>query len=244
MSINWTLRRAPAAALFLFRQWLLFKWDHKVRGTYRETEMLNYVRGHATAGDPDSVLEAMDEFAREHRWLMNIGPVKGAILVDALRAAEAARVVEIGSYCGYSAVLIGNLVKPAGGRVVSIEKNRRFAGVAREIVGHAGLDAVVEIRNGTLESELAALEGPFDGVLLDHWKDEYLPDLQRLENAGLLAKGTVVIADNIDFFKVPDYLGYVRDSRNYASRFVEASVEYNEHITDGVEISVFRPPSL
>lgn len=204
--------------------------------------MLNYVREHAAAGEPRSVLRAMDEFARKQRWLMNIGPVKGAILADALREAGASSVVEIGSYCGYSAVLIGDLAKRAGGRVVSIEKSRRFAGIAREIVGYAGLGAAVEIRNGTLESEIAALTGPFDGVLLDHWKDEYLPDLKRLENAGLLTEGAIVFADNIDFFKVPDYLGYVRGSGIYESRFVEASVEYNEHIRDGVEISVFRPP--
>lgn len=241
MSINWTLRRAPAAALFLFRQWLLFKWDHKVRGTHREAEMLRYVRGHATAREPRSVLKAMDEFARRQRWLMNIGPVKGAILADALRKAGSTRIVEIGGYCGYSAVLIADLLRPAGGKVVSIEKNRRFAGIAREIVGHAGLDSVVEIRNGTLESEIAALTGPFDGVLLDHWKDEYLPDLRRLENADLLMEGAVVFADNIDFFKVPDYLAYVRGPGNYESRFVEASVEYNEHIRDGVEISIFQP---
>ena len=241
MSINWTIRRAPAAALFLFRQWLQFKWDHKVRGTYRETELLKFVRERAAPGNPQSVLNAMDEFARRHRWLMNIGPVKGSILADALRKAGVVTVLEIGGYCGYSAVLIGDLVKHADGKLVSIEKNRRFAGKAREIVEHAGLGTTVEILNGTLKTEIAELSGPFDGVLLDHWKDDYLPDLKRLEAAGLLREGAVVFADNIDFFKVPDYLGYVRESGKYESRFVEASVEYNEHIKDGVEISVFRP---
>lgn len=243
MSINWSIRRAPGGAFFLLRQWLLFKWDRKVRGTYRETEVLHYVREHASRGDPRSVLTAMDEYARKHRWLMNIGPVKGRILHGALREAGAVNVLEIGAYCGYSAVLIGDLLERAGGNLVSIEKHPRFAGIAREIVDYAGLDSTVEIRTGTLKTEIAGIDGPLDGVLLDHWKDEYLPDLKRLEAAELLKQGAVVFADNIDFFKVPDYLDYVRGSGNYASRFVEASVEYNEHLRDGVEISVFRAPS-
>ena len=242
MSINWSIRRAPGTAFFLFRQWLQFKWDRKVRGIYRETEVLNYVREHASRGDAQCVLNAMDEYARKHRWLMNIGPVKGPILRDALRQRRAVNILEIGAYCGYSAVLIGDLLGPAAGKLVSIEKHPRFAGIAREIVEHAGLASAVEIRTGTLETEIAGLDGPFDGVLLDHWKDEYLPDLKRLEAVGLLREGAVVFADNIDFFKVPDYLEYVRGNDNYESRFVEASVEYNEHLRDGVEISVFRPP--
>jgi catechol O-methyltransferase len=83
------------------------------------------------------------------------------------------------------------------------------------------------------------LSGPFDGVLLDHWKDEYLPDLKRLEQNGMLHSGTVVVADNVGFFAVPDYLEYVRECGRYKTRFVESTVEYNEHLKDGVEVSVF-----
>ena len=55
----------------------------------------------------------------------------------------------------------------------------------------------------------------------------------------MLHAGTVVIADNVGFFAVPDYLGYVRQSGRYKTRFIEASVEYNPQLKDGVEVSVF-----
>jgi catechol O-methyltransferase len=148
-------------------------------------------------------------------------------------------VLELGAYCGYSATLIGRYLAACNGKLTSIEISSRHVAVARQIVAHAGLSGQVEFRKGTLASELHHLQGPFDGVLLDHWKDEYLPDLKRLEDNRLIRSGTVVVADNVGFFSVPEYLDYVRTSGRYRSRFEEAPVEYNEKLRDGVEISVF-----
>jgi catechol O-methyltransferase len=214
--------------------------DRAFKRKTRDLKVLDYVRKHAEAGSPGAVIAAMDEFARKESWLMNIGPGKGQVLIDALSAADARNVLEIGAFCGYSATLIGGFLRGNGGRLTSIEKHGRFASVAREVTEHAGLKDIVEVRKGILVSEIGSLRGPFDAVLLDHWKDEYLPDLHRLEEAGLLRAGTVVVADNVGFFSVPDYLNYVRQSPQYDTKFIESTVEYNEKLKDGVEVSVFR----
>jgi len=239
MSINWDWKTAPRAAWFLSRLKLQSVLDRQFKRDKREDAVLEYVRKHSEAGNAAAVLNAMDEFARKQRWLMNIGPKKGEVLKTALVEAKAKNVLEIGAYCGYSAVLIGQYLQEQGGRLTSIEKNPRYADVARAIVAHAGLADVVEIRTGVLPSEVDSLKGPFDAVLLDHWKDEYLPDLKRLEASHLLRVGSAVVADNIGFFAVPDYLNYVRESGHYRSRFFESSVEYNEKLKDGVEVSVY-----
>jgi catechol O-methyltransferase len=240
MSINWSISNAPRAALFLGRLHVESMLDRVFKRKTRDMKVLDYVREHATAGDPDSVISAMDDFARRQSWLMNIGPAKGAVLRDALLDSKAHYVLEIGAFCGYSATLIGGILRANNGRLVSIEKHRRFAEVARNITGHAGLKDIVEVRTGILASEIGSFKEPFDLVLLDHWKDEYLPDLNRLEAAGLLKKGSVVVADNVGFFSVPAYLNYVRQSPRYETRFVESTVEYNEKLKDGVEVSVFK----
>jgi catechol O-methyltransferase len=206
----------------------------------REQAVLDYVREHAQAGDPDSVLRTMDEFARGHGWLMNVGPEKGDILERALAGENITRVLEIGAYCGYSAVLIGRILQRGSGTLVSVEKSRRCAAIAGQVVEHAGLADTVSFRQGVLAGHIEDFDQPFDAIFLDHWKDEYLPDLKRLEAAGLLRQGTVVVADNIEFFDVPDYLAYVRECGAYSSTFHKASVEYNEGIDDGVEVSVYR----
>jgi len=239
MSINWDWKTAPRAAWFLLRLKVQSAMDRQFNRDKREDSVLNYVRKQAESGNAAAVLSAMDEFARKERWLMNIGPEKGKILTDALAEAEAKKVLELGAYCGYSAVLIGQYLQGRGGRLISIEKNARYARVARQMVAHAGLSEVVEVRNGILATEIERLRGPFDVVLLDHWKEEYLADLKRLESSDLLRVGSTVVADNIGFFAVPEYLNYVREGGHYRSRFFESSVEYNEKLKDGVEVSVY-----
>lgn len=240
MSINWTLTNAPRAAWLLLRLNVESLLDRTFKRKTRDIKVLDYVRQHADAGNPDAVIAAMDEFARNESWLMNIGPEKGAVLQQALLDANARNVLEIGAFCGYSATMIGAFLRKNDGHLTSIEKHGRFAEVARQVTTHAGLENHVEIRKGILASEIDALKGPFDVVLLDHWKDEYLPDLRRLEEAGLMQAGTIVVADNVGFFAVPDYLEYVRNSPSYDSIFVESNVEYNEKLKDGVEVSVYR----
>lgn len=239
MHVNWSWSRAHKAGSFLLGQALQRRIDRWLGRRPREELLLEYVRNTAPLGHAPAVIAAMDRFAREQRWLMNVGPVKGRVLESALAESGARRVLEIGAYCGYSALLIGSDIARRDGRLISIERSRRYSAVARQIIAHAGFADRIELRTGTLASEVGALHEPFDLVFLDHWKDEYLADLRRLETARLLRQGTVVVADNIDFFAVRDYLDYVRTGGRYRSRFVPASVEYHEGIPDGVEVSTY-----
>lgn len=234
------IAQLPQIGWFLARQSLSHTVDRISSHPSREQAVLDYVKINAPPNDPSAVLQAMDEFAVKQRWLMNVGPKKGQILLNTLRSADVTRMLEIGAYCGYSAVLAGQYLSGSNGYLVSIEKSKRCASVARQIVEHAGLSQCVEFCEGTLTDHIGSFNEPFDAVFLDHWKDEYLPDLQRIEAAGLLSPGSVVIADNIEFFDVPDYLQHVRDSGAYASTFHESSVEYNDRIPDGVEVSIYQ----
>lgn len=234
------VRQLPRIWWFLGRQTLSHTFDKLSSRPRREQAVLDHVRKNSPPGHPDAVLEAMDQYAAQQRWLMNVGPKKGKILLDALNSIDAGRVLEIGAYCGYSAVLTGQHLKRNNGHLISIEKSRRCAGIARQIVEHAALGQWVDFYEGTLADHINGFDEPFDVVFLDHWKDEYLPDLRRIENAGLLHPGSVVVADNIEFFDVPDYLQHVRQCGVYASTFHQSSVEYNDAITDGVEVSVVK----
>lgn len=73
----------------------------------RREAALAFARRTAKAGDPDSVLAALDRFAREDRFLMNVGPEKGLLLDEELaKIGPNARVLELGSFVGYSAILM------------------------------------------------------------------------------------------------------------------------------------------
>jgi len=168
----------------------------------RERSLLQYVIAESKEGDADSVTAAMDTFW--DTYFNGEGTAEWQLRVNALDQAITAKspktVMEIGTYCGYTAVRIGRLLPP-GGKLISVEMDPLYAAIATKIVEHAGLGGRVSVEIGTVKDRLEAvkskysLSGPLDAVLLDHEVSLYLPDLQRLEGEGLITKGTVVLCD-------------------------------------------------
>ena len=112
---------------------------------------------------------------------------------------------------------------------------------ARAMCELAGLGERVEILHGSASERIPGLGGTFDLVFIDHWKDLYRADLERIEAAGLLRAGSVVVADNVGpLFGADEYLSYVRGCGRYDSRYVASHLEYHDALEDGVEVSVFR----
>lgn len=200
-----------------------------------------YVAEHARAGDPADVLATMDRYAREKAFLMNLGPAKGPLVQELFAKLPAnARVLELGAYCGYSAVLFASTLGPAG-RVVSLEIGEESVEAARANVAHAGLADRVDFVLGDSAETIPTLEGPFDLVFLDHWKDVYKRDLQAIEGRGLLRPGSLVVADNVGpHFDPAEYLDYVRGCGHYACEHRVSTLEYSD-VPDAVEIATYRP---
>jgi len=235
-------------------QWLFFAvleiWRSLVafifRTGSREREVTQQVEEHAEFGNPESVLAVMDQFAKRKRFLMNVGIEKGELLRGSVADSGARRVLELGAYCGYSAVLIGAVLREVGGQLISLEANPENAALAQRVVCHAGLNDIVEIRVCTAAEGIPKLGEGFDLVFIDHLKDEYLSDLRRLEAAGLLNDGAIIVADNVGIFSgtLVEYLDYVRNSTHFSSAYYPLPMEYNAAIEDGVEISVWRAPEV
>ena len=206
----------------------------------RPVRVAGYVTAHARHGDPEHVLHTIDRFAREVRWLMNVGPDKGPLIEElAGRLPPEARVLELGAYCGYSSIMLGNALGRQA-HVTSIEINKTFVESARAIVEVAGLGDRITFLEGSSTEVLATLEGRFDLVFLDHWKHLYKTDLMLMEQRGLVGPGTIVVADNVGAVFDPDeYLRHVRTSGRYDSEHRAATIEYT-NIADAVEISVHR----
>ncbi len=201
----------------------------------------DYVAANVPSGDAAGVLAAMDRYAREIAFLINIGPDKGDLVREVFgRVPENPRVLELGAFVGYSAILFAMRVGE-GGRVVSLEIGEEHAEASRRNVAHAGFADRVEIIQGDSGATIPTLEGPFDVIFLDHWKDLYKRDLQAIEARGLLRPGSIVVADNVgESFNPTEYLEYVRTCGHYESEHRLATVEYST-LPDAVEVSVFRP---
>jgi predicted O-methyltransferase YrrM len=83
---------------------------------------------------------------------------------------------------------------------------------------------------GDAATTLAGIEGPVDFVLLDGWKELYLPVFTLLEPH--LSPGTLIVADNTNMDDTKPYLDYVRSPANGY-----VSVNFLARDTDSMEIS-------
>ena len=111
---------------------------------------------------------------------------------------------------------------------------------------YAGLSDRVEIIVGTVSSVLkkhAATTGilEFDFVFIDHDKSVYLPDLKYMLQEGLIAKGAVVVGDNILFPGAPDFRKFVNSDPRFRTVEHTSHVEYLP-IADIITVSDFLGP--
>ena len=209
-------------------------------GFGKPLEVRDFVLSHGQRGDPDDILRTLDRYAEDHFFLMNIGPAKGPLLTREIeKLSTGSRVLEFGTYCGYSAILIARDLAP-GADLVCVEVDPESVTAAREIIAFAGLDHRVEIILGSSGDTIPSLHGPFDLVFLDHWKDLYEPDLKSLEAHQMLRAGSVIFADNVGpLFNPESYLNYVRESGKYESTHHISTIEYTDR-PDAAEVSIFR----
>lgn len=226
-------------------------------------DMLYYVRKYGAENDVDSVLAAMDK-AAETSWMMNMGPEKGRILEDAMRERRPRRVLELGTFCGYStARMVRELgaLPSAGGEppeqpaeLVTVEKDRKTFEVAQEVLRKCGYlgggrgDGAVKLKmvlgdsSETLQG-MSRSQGTFDLVLMDHWKEIYLKDLQLLEKKRLLSPDAVLLFDNVRLPGAPrlmDYLFYGDGAKRYESRLVAVPFEYRPESPDAMIVTRWR----
>jgi len=100
---------------------------------------------------------------------------------------------------------------PAGGRLVATELDPIKAERAAHNFRAAGLSELIDLRVGDAFGTLkAGLGGGIDLLLLDGWKEAYLPMLRFLEPQ--LSPGALVVADDLDIAPqaLAPYLDYVR----------------------------------
>ncbi|WP_326846135.1 O-methyltransferase [Streptomyces kaniharaensis] len=170
---------------------------------------------------PEQAAELCEEAA------LPVDPQVGTYLYQMVRALRPSLVVEFGTSFGISTLYIATALRDNGtGRVIGSEFQ---PGKAQKALGHlteAGVDHVAEIRVGDARTELNELPGPIDLLLLDGWKELYLPVLRQLEPH--LRAGALVVSDNLPMLPT-EFLAHVRGP-GYVSQELA--------LGEGIEVSV------
>ena len=203
-------------------------------------QTLDYVFSNAEKNNPKSILQTIDNFVLESgQFLMNVGPEKGEILRDHLLKSKPNNVIELGTFIGYSAVLISSTIGEKS-KLTSIDSDSHSIEIAKELINFAGLDDKVNLMHGSAEEIIPELNFNADFVFIDHAKKKYLSDLKLLETEEIILKNCTVFADNEGIFKdeMAENFDHVRNSGKYQSQNFSSKLEYRNNIYDAVEISI------
>lgn len=172
--------------------------DSRSGATYYDKAILQWVDGlhHPHDGGLAYAFAAPE---RHGMPAIQVGRGEGALLGMLLRLAGAREVVEVGTLAAYSTIHLARAVGPTG-HVWSVEYDAKHAGVAREVLKVAGLDARVTVVEGAGVDALPTLEaeGPFDAVFIDADKVNY--DRYGQWAAKHLRPGGLLIGDNVFLF--------------------------------------------
>lgn len=157
-----------------------------------------------------SAQERADAFSD---FYLPVTPDAGRLLYALVRAARPGLVVEFGMSLGISAIHLAAAVRDNGhGRVVTTELSAAKVAAAKKTFAETGLDELITVLEGDALKTLPTTSGHVDFVLLDGWKELYLPVIRLLEPR--LSPGTLIVADNTGMAETQTYVDYVRDPDN------------------------------
>jgi catechol O-methyltransferase len=231
---RWSAWRMALGMRHLTRHWQV--------GDGREEALAKYVFEHAPVGDLDAAIAAVDRFCYDRSLMMNVGDEKGALLDAAIRRAQPSHLMELGTYCGYSALRTIRAM-PATAHLHCIEYSAENARIASRILEHAGVGDRATLVVGylgdgrtpdVLQAEHGFGPGYLDFVFIDHDKAAYLPDICLIVERRWLGKGAVVVADNVRVPGAPRYRAYMQEQEGLRWHTVEhkTHVEYQSIIPD------------
>ena len=146
-----------------------------------------------------------------HDLLLAVGPDTGRMINILARSLESPVILEIGTSFGYSTIWLAEAARASGGRVITLELHPHKSAHARNMAEKAGLAAHVDFRVGDALELIAGLETRVDFVLLDLWKEHYVPCLEAFYPR--LNPGAIIVADNMIMPGGPDVARYGRAVR-------------------------------
>ena len=182
-------------------------------------EIEQYAEAHTTPTSELLRRLAEETKATLERPQMLTGTIEGRLLEFLVFATQAERVLELGTYSGYSAVSMAAAL-PEGGHIHTCEVDEQHAAVAQRYIDEAGYTDRITIHLGPALETIARLEGDFDFVFIDADKENYSAYYEAL--LPRLSAGGLIAIDNTL------WSGRVLEPDDDAS--TRALVELNDHI--------------
>ena len=208
--------------------------EYLVRQGLRESETARALREHTLAAS---------------RWhVMQISPEQGAFMALLVRLLAARRVIEVGTFTGYSALVVAEAL-PEDGELVACDISEEWTSIGKTFWARAGVAGKIDLRLRPALETLDALvaggeQGRFDFAFIDADKANYSAYYERCLK--LLRPGGVVAIDNVLWSgRVVD--ATAQDDDTVAIRALNARIRSDQRvhaamlpIGDGLTLAVKR----
>lgn len=168
-----------------------------------------------------------------HRF-MAVGPDTGQLINIFARSQKAPTILELGTSFGYSTIWLADAARTSGGRVITMERFDTKSEFARKMADKAGLVEHIEFQVGDAVEMIGQLDTKIDFVLLDLYKDLYVPCLEAFYPR--LNPGAIIVADNMISSASPgikEYETVVRAKPGISSLLLP--------VGSGLEVSRYEP---
>jgi len=177
------------------------------------------------------------ETAKLSMSAMQVSPEQGQFMALLAKLLGARRVIEVGTFTGYSTLAIAQAL-PADGEVIACDVSDEWTGMARRYWEQAGMADRIDLRLAPALETLDCLlqegrAGSFDMAFIDADKENYLNYYERCLQ--LLRPGGLIMVDNVLWD------GSVVDASNQKSETV-AIREFNEHIQNDSRVDISLVP--
>jgi caffeoyl-CoA O-methyltransferase len=178
-----------------------------------------YAEAHTT---PDG--ELFERLAEETRAKttapqMMVGRIEGRFLATLVALSGARRILEFGTFTGYSSISMASALPPDG-NVITLDVDPEATAIARRYMDESGHGDKIDIRLGPALETLRDIEGPFDLVFIDADKPNYVNYYEAA--LPLVAEDGLLIADNVLWSG-----RVVEDDGDESTRAIK---EFNEHV--------------
>jgi predicted O-methyltransferase YrrM len=166
--------------------------------------------------------------------LLAVGPETGQLINLLARSLKAPTILELGTSYGYSGIWLAEAARAADGRLITMELQDYKSAYAKEMSAKAGLADHVDFRVGDAVAMIEALDVKLDFVLVDLWKDLYVPCLDAFFPK--LNPAAILVADNMITPGGDEVKAYGR-----AVRAKPGMRSVLLHVGQGIEVSVYEP---
>jgi caffeoyl-CoA O-methyltransferase len=184
-----------------------------------EKSIEDYARANSLA--PDPLLEELREYTLAHMDYpqMQVGALEGAFLKVLARLTAAKRILEVGTFTGYSSLMMAAAL-PADGRLITCEIDPQVAAVAQSFFDRSPHGSKITLEIGHAADSIAGQQGPFDMAFIDADKSNYISYFDLI--LPKMRKGGLIAADNVL------WSGRVLEREQEQS--TKAIVAFNKHV--------------